>query len=166
MPPRPPLDHAGPHPANQRKRRELQGPRQSLIGLLSVAAVLSVAGGFALIARPDGHLLRLSLDLRVDSPFTSFRTTGVVLAVVIGGSQAIAALLLVRHTVRARRVALIAALIAVAWGVLQLTMLAELIWFSIALFGLGALEVLLVAACTPRNSPALRSDLTYDSSDL
>ncbi|HEY0483774.1 MAG TPA: hypothetical protein VGD37_39920 [Kofleriaceae bacterium] len=149
---RPPRDRPGPHPENQRKRRELRGPRQSLIGLLAVVAVLAVTGGVALIARPDGHVLRPPVDLQVGSPLMSIRATGVLLALVIGSTQAIAALLLLLHYVRARMVALIASLIAVVWSVLQMILLDGATWFQLTLLGIGALEVLLVAGCTPRES--------------
>jgi hypothetical protein len=152
MPTTPPRDRPGPHPENQRKRRELRGPRQSLIGLLAVVAVLAVAGGLALIARPDDHVLRQPVDLQVGSPFTSIRGTGVLLALVIGSTQGIAAFLLLLHHVRARMVALIASLIAVVLSVLQMMLLDGATWLQLTLFGIGALEVLLVAGCTPRES--------------
>jgi hypothetical protein len=138
----PARDQPGPRPENQRKRRELQGPRQALIGLLAVAGVLAFAAGFALLAR----------GFAVTAPLTSLRTTGLLLALVIGGTQTLAAVLLVIHHERARAVALVAAMVAVIWSVLQMMLLEGATWFQLTMFGVGALEAFLVAGCTPRKS--------------
>lgn len=145
-------DPPGPHPENQRKRRELRGPRRALIGLLAASAAIAVLGGLGLIAMPHGKLLGQSLELRFATPLTAVRGTGVVLVVVIGVTQALAALLLLQHHVHARAAALIAALIVVAWSLLQMMLLNGATWFQLALFGVGALEAFLVAGCTPRGS--------------
>lgn len=130
----PKRDRPGPHPENQRKRRELRGPRHALIGLLAAAAVCAIVLGLRRVVVHDGD-----------------RPTGLLLALLIGGTQALAALLLVIHHVRARAIALIAALVAIGWGLGHM-MVSDWSWFQIAVFGVGALEVLLVAGCTPRDA--------------
>jgi hypothetical protein len=142
MPSTPARDLPGPHPENQRKRTELKGPRQALIGLLAVAGVLAIAGGFALLGR----------SLVIHTPVLSLRTNGVLLALVIGGTQVLAAVLLVLHHERARAAALVSALIAVGWSLLQMMLLEGATWFQLTMFGVGALEAFLVAGCTPRKS--------------
>ncbi len=144
-------DLPGPHPELRRKRRELKGPRDGLIGLLAVVAVLALGGGIALLAGVDGRQL-LRPGLPAGSPAMAFRGTGVVLVLVIGGSQALAAWLLVRHQVRARAMALVAALILIGWSVAQLLLLNGVSNFQLVTFSVGALEVFLVAGCTPRDS--------------
>ncbi|MEO7736021.1 MAG: hypothetical protein ABIY55_34005, partial [Kofleriaceae bacterium] len=58
------------------------------------------------------------------------------------------------HRVRARMVALVAALITACWGLLQMmTALDGVTWFQLVVFGVGALEAFLVAGCTPRKNP-------------
>ena|ERR1700733_8825223 len=134
------MDQPGPHPENQRKRRELRGPRRGLIGVLAIAGALAIITGARLLAgRP--------IDLVATSP----HTTGILLAVVIGGTQVLAALLLLIHHIRARMVALVAALLAVAWSVLQIMLIDGVTWFQLALLGVGALEAAFVAGCTPRD---------------
>ncbi len=153
MPPSPPRDVPGPHPENQRKRRELRGPRRALIGLLAVTAVLAVLGGLALIAAPTARLFAQPVDVLFASPLASVRGTGVTLVVLIGGTQAFAALLLIGHRVQARMVALVAALITACWGLLQMMMALDgVTWFQLVVFGVGALEAFLVAGCTPRKT--------------
>jgi hypothetical protein len=146
----PPHDPPGPHPANRRRRQELRGPRRALIGLLAVAAVIAAVGGLALIIRPELRVLGRALEAIVESRLAPARATGVLLVVVIAASQAVAALLLVQYHVHARAIALGAALLVVAWSLLQMMLLNGVTWFQIVLFGVGALETFLVAGCTPR----------------
>jgi len=121
-------DRPGPHPENQRKRRELQGPRRSLIGMLAIAAGLALADAFAARSAIETPLL-----------------------VIVAATQAIACALLAMRTPRARRVALAAALFAIAFGALEILGWDRVTWFQLALLGTGALESLLVAGCTPRD---------------
>ena len=158
MPSTPARDVPGPRPENQRKRRELRGPRRALIGLLAVTAVLSVVGGLALIAVPNARLFHQPVDVLFGSPLTSVRGTGVLLVILIGGTQAAAALLLVGHRVRARMVALVTALIAAGWALLQMMLVLDgVTWFQLVAFGVGALEAFLVAGCTPRGRPSRKA---------
>ena len=117
-------DRPGPRPENQLKRRELVGARHGLVGVLAIAAVLAIVGG-----------------VRWSSP----------LLVVVGGSQAIAAVLAATRRPHNRVVALAAALVAIAWAVAQILVLDGVSWFSLSLLGVGLLECLLVAASTPRD---------------
>lgn len=119
-----------------------------------MVTALAVFGGLSLIVAPDGHLLHRSPGLPAGSSLPSLRGTGVVLVALIGATQALAAVLLLGHYVRARAVALGAALILVAWGTWQMMMLDDATWFQLTMAGAGGLEVLLVAGCTPRKTPA------------
>jgi hypothetical protein len=115
-------DRPGPHPENQRKRRELRGPRHALIGVALIVAVgVVVVSG----AQP--------------------------VAIAISVLEAAAAVMLVIHHVWARRVALGAALVAIGWGIDGVLVLDRVTWFELGLLGVGVFEALLVAACTPRD---------------
>jgi hypothetical protein len=117
-----------PHPENTRSRQELRGARQTLIGVAIAIAVLAIV---ALVRH---------------------RHTAVML-VLIAALQLIAAGYLVRRIKRARLVALVAALLPMAWGFEQILVLDVATWFQLALLGAGAFEALLIAACTPRDPP-------------
>lgn len=116
-----------------------------------MAAVVAIAAGIDLIATGSGHLVRSPIDIHIDAAFISFRVTGIVLAVVIGGSQAIAALLLRRHDRRGRSAAWTASVIAMAFGFVQIVALGDVTWFHLIVLGVGGLEVLLAAASTSRD---------------
>ena len=159
MPPSPARDVPGPHPENQRKRVELRGPRRALIGLLGVSAVLAVLGGLVLAAVPNVRMFHHPAAEVFASPLSAVRGTGLTLVVLIGGSQAFAALGLLGHRIRARLVALIAALILAVWGLLQMMVGEGVTWFQLVAFGVGALEAFLVAGCTPRKDPGPKKPL-------
>ena len=131
------------------------GPKragQELIGVLAVAAVVAIAAGIDLVATGSGHLLRHPVDIHIDAPFISFQVTGIVLAVVVGGSQGIAALLLRRRDRRGRTAAWTASLVAMAFGFVQIVALGDVTWFHLVVLGVGGLEVLLAAASTSRDT--------------
>ncbi|MBA3542322.1 MAG: hypothetical protein H0T79_22090, partial [Deltaproteobacteria bacterium] len=111
-----PSDKGGSQPENQRKRAEIRGPRHALIGVLVVVAVGAITIGLMLVARSDGGLARLSPGLLASSPFTSFRGLGLVLAILVGGTHALAASLFLREHERARHLAAIASMVAVVLG--------------------------------------------------
>ncbi len=151
-----PQDKGGPQPEHQRKRAELRGPRHALIGTLAVIAVAAITVGALLMKRSDGGLVRLSLDQLAGSPLGSFRGAGAVLAVVIGGTQALAAALLVVHHQRGRWLAAIAAGLVLAFSVVLVMLMTRTTWLQPTLFGIGFIELLLVAGSTPRK-PADRT---------
>ncbi|HET9989236.1 MAG TPA: hypothetical protein VFQ65_11965 [Kofleriaceae bacterium] len=119
-----------PHPENTRRRQELRGPRNALIGVLVVAAMLAIVA-----------VVRTSPNV----------ATGMLL--VLAAIQLVAAGFLAARFLRARMVALVAALSAAAWGIEQILVIDVVTWFQLALLGIGALEALLVAGCTPREAP-------------
>ena len=120
-----PLDAAGPHPENQRKRSELRGARHALIGVMLLAAVLAVV----LLGRIDSRVLFF-----------------------VAATQAAAAVLVATHQRGARALALAAALVALGWGIQRVLVLDSVSWFELSLIGTGVFEALLVAGCTPRDT--------------
>ena len=117
-----------PNPENTRRRQELRGPRHALMGMLLVVAALAIAALVRLSASPG-------------------------MLIVIAATQVVAAGFLARRLMRARLVAVVAALLPIAWGLEQILVLDVVTWFQLVLLGSGALEALLVAGCTPRDAP-------------
>jgi hypothetical protein len=120
-----------PNPENTLRRQELRGARHALIGVAIVVAALAIVAVVRMAASP-------------------------AMLIAIAALQLIAAAWLARRLPRARLVALVAALLPLAWGLEQIMVLDVATWFQLALLGAGALEALLVAACTPRDVPKSR----------
>jgi hypothetical protein len=90
-----------------------------LVGLLLAVALPAVAGGIGLLT---GVIEPPAEDL-ADTPFDSYVIPGVLLAVVVGGSAAIAAAALWKRHRHAPAVALVAGLGLVIWIAVQMTMI-------------------------------------------
>jgi hypothetical protein len=127
------LNTAPRHNDNPRKlkRVELRGARRGLIGIEVIVAALAVA---VLVVGPR-------------SP-----RSGIALIVLVGVTQALGAITLSLQHVWARRLALAAALIAILFTVAQILIFDVVTWFELSLLGVGVLESMLVAGCTPRDS--------------
>lgn len=127
------LNYAPRHNDNPRKlkRVELRGARRGLIGIEVIVVALAIA---MLVVGP--------------------RSTGggIALIVLVAVTQAIGAFTLSIHHVWARRLALAAALIAILFTVAQILIFDVVTWFELSLLGVGVLESMLVAGCTPRDS--------------
>jgi hypothetical protein len=113
------------------KRVELRGARRGLIGIEVLVAALAVA---VLVVGPR--------SLR----------SGIALIVLVGVTQALGAITLSLQLVWARRLALAGALVAILFTIAQILIFDVVTWFELSLLGIGVLESMLVAGCTPRDS--------------
>lgn len=118
--------------------------------MLGVVAIAAILVGGEMLARGDGYLRPTSLV--VAPPFLSYVATALILIVVIGGSQLLALWRTATSHGSARRLAWIAALLPLVWGAMQVMVLDVVTWFQLTLLGIGAMEVLLAAASTPRTA--------------
>lgn len=57
---------------------------KTLTGIQAFVGVTAVAGGVALAAAPDGHLLAADSAVLTNAPFVDFRVPGVLLATLVG----------------------------------------------------------------------------------
>lgn len=121
-----------------------------LIAALAATGLLAIVGGLLLAAAPDGHLLRLSPDLLVGTPFASYRVPGLILLFVVGGTQLAAAAAVQRHDPRGLRAALVAAIILAGWIAIQVVILDTIMWLQPVCFLVAVIEAGLVAANVPR----------------
>lgn len=129
-----------------------QRPRRTLLALLLLTALPAVGMGVAMIVRPIG-VAGLELTLLDGTPFASFRIPGVLLALLIGGSQTAAAVLLWREHPLAPRAVGAAALLLAAWIAGQALLLRGNHWMQATYFVVAALELLILAGLGP---PATR----------
>jgi hypothetical protein len=119
----------------------------------SVVRVLAVLAGFGAFSAGVGAVLAtmddgagVPAELLAGSPFKSYFIPGLILGVIVGGTQlAAAVLLLARH-----RTALLASAIAgfgmLIWIFVELAMIQQYTWLQAVYFGLGCLELVLVMA--------------------
>ncbi|GGI35337.1 hypothetical protein GCM10010988_03420 [Cnuibacter physcomitrellae] len=80
------------------------------------------------------------------SLFTSYLVPGLILGVVVGGSQAIAALALIRRARSALMASAVAGFGMLIWIFAELAIIGEYSWLQTLYFSLGALQVIAVLA--------------------
>jgi hypothetical protein len=114
-----------------------------LIGLLLFGAVSSLAG--AVLAFNAGSA-GVPLEFLAKTPLTSFVVPGLILGVVVGGSQLTAAITLLTR----RRSALVWGAVAgfgmLIWIFVEMAIIETYSWLQSLYFGLGALELILILA--------------------
>ena len=131
-----------------------------LVGLEVATGALGLAGGLMLAARPDGSLLRAQMSALSGSPFTDWRTPGILLACLVGGGFVGAATWQFQKLPHAR------ALSIVAGGGLVVFELCELAWIGFQpleiVFGLMGAAVVVLAT---RQPPLARGRASHVPSD-
>ncbi|MBK7075515.1 MAG: hypothetical protein IPH44_24810 [Myxococcales bacterium] len=118
--------------------------------LFLLTGLAAVIGGGLLVVRPDGGWLGMSRALLEETPFGSFLIPGLVLALVVGGSQLAAGLALVQRRSNDVRLALAAALVLAGWIAIQALMLGVVIWLQPLVFLIAILEAGMTASALPR----------------
>ncbi len=66
---------------------------KALAGIQAFVGLTAVAGGVALVAAPDGHLLAANPAVLTHTPFVDFRTPGILLATLVGAGGLLASAL-------------------------------------------------------------------------
>jgi hypothetical protein len=110
-----------------------------IVGFLNL---MSAAAGGAGIAATNG--LGMPKSWLAGSPFASYLWPGLVLLVVVGGTQAIAVVLQLRKSRLALAAAAVAGFGMIIWIYVEVTILPVTSWLQPAYFATGTLQVVLV----------------------
>lgn len=107
------------------------------IGSLVLLGIGALAGGIALVAKPDGSIMQMPLRYLDDSPFTDYLIPGLILGGLFGvGSLVVAAMC----TLRLRIAPFLAFAVGcgqMTWIVVQLAIIEELSFLHPTMFGVG-----------------------------
>lgn len=112
-------------------------------------ALMSFGTASALLGAVMGVLFDgagVPVEYLTGSPFTSYLVPGLILGVVVGGSQAIAALALIRRARSALMSSAVAGFGMLIWIFAELAIIGEYSWLQTLYFSLGALQVTAMAA--------------------
>lgn len=137
------------------KPRTVPPPPPALVGLLVLVGVTAVAGGLGLLIS-NGRWLGLSTAVLEPSPFASYRVPGLVLALVVGGSQLAAAVAVRRRAPHHLRLATVAAVVLGGWIAVQALMIG-IYWLQPVIFLFALVELGMVSSSLPREEPAAPS---------
>jgi len=132
--------------------REMYEP--ILIGLLAFVGLAAVGGGIGLmVANGSG----LPADTLSYSLFDSFVVPGLLLAIVVGGSQLVAAYLLLANRRHGLATSLLAGFILLAWIYGELYVTHAHSWLQTLMFAIGIIEVGFVALMHGSATSTLKS---------
>ena len=117
--------------------------RALLLFLLFAVAITALPCGVMLVLEPDGSILQLPLILLNATPFNSFLIPGIILTIMVGGTNAIAFMLVVFKKPYQYRWSMAAGTILVLWIIAQFMLISGAHWLQLFYMGLGVLTVLI-----------------------
>jgi hypothetical protein len=123
--------------------------RRVLLGVGVFNALSALVGGALLIIggfTGGSGGMGIPLSVLDDTPFTTFLWPGVILAVVVGGTQVLAVALQILRDDLARLAAAVAGFALVIWMFVEVALLPGINVLQVIYFGTGALQLALLTA--------------------
>ncbi|MGO4103694.1 hypothetical protein AB4Y63_07065 [Leifsonia sp. YAF41] len=114
-----------------------------LFGLLLFGAVSSFAGA---VLAFNAESIGVPLEFLAKTPLTSFIVPGLILGIIVGGTQLTAAIALSTRRRSAMLWGAVAGLGMLIWIFVEMAIIETYSWLQSLYFGLGALELILVLA--------------------
>jgi hypothetical protein len=93
------------------------------IVLLIFNGISALAGGWVLIAAPDGAMMQMPLDMLRYSPFTNFLIPGIILSVMNGISSVIVCIFSIRRWKNYHALIIYQGYVLLGWIVVQIGMI-------------------------------------------
>lgn len=113
----------------------------ALVALTLLQTLSAIGGGIAILLTNG---LGMPLTMLANGPFDSFLWPGVILLAVVGGTQALAATLLVRRRESALLWTAVAGFGMMIWIFIETGIIAGLSWLQVIYFATGMLQLVLV----------------------
>jgi len=117
--------------------------RWALVVVSAFNALSAIAGGIGILATGG---LGMPLSMLSSGPFSSFTGPGLILLIVIGGTQTVATVLLLRRSPSALAWAAVAGFGMVIWIFVETGIIAGMSWLQALYFATGVLQLALVLA--------------------
>ena len=137
-------------------------PELHLAGKLSIAFLVflglgALAGGIALVAKPDGSVMQFDVKILAGSPFADFTGPGLILGGLFGVGSLVVAALGLAHVRLAPFLAFAIGCGQMIWIVVELAIIREFSFLHPTMFVLG---LAIAAASVPWGWPTFRAWLT------
>ncbi|HSD90651.1 MAG TPA: flavodoxin domain-containing protein [Kofleriaceae bacterium] len=143
-------------PRPVRAASELRDPRRWLLALLLLlVGPPAIGGGLTLVWAPDGSLLHMPPSQLDHSPFSSFLIPGLLLLLVIGVGNTLAAVLVLARSRIADIVAFAAGAALLVFIVTEMVMLRSAHWLQLGYFAMSVLIMAESLRRRARSSPRL-----------
>jgi hypothetical protein len=118
-------------------RPELHAAGRTAIAFLVLLGLGALAGGIALVSRPDGSVMQFDVALLAGSPFADFLVPGLVLGGLFGIGSLVVAALGARHSRPAPFLAFGIGCAQMIWIVVELGIIKELSFLHPTMFAVG-----------------------------
>ena len=111
--------------------------------LISFVALTATVSGLFLISKPNGEILGLSLNLLFETPFKNFLIPGILLTVLVGGTNLFAVFYNIQRNVNRYNWALAGGIMITGWIIGQIIIIQTVNWLHFLYLGIGVLIILL-----------------------
>lgn len=123
-------------------RATIPRPARWLLAMLClVTGITAIAGGIALVAAPDGSLVRMPLSTLEYSPFSSFLVPGLILLFVVGFGNMLAASAVLRDAPSANALSFVAGVALLGWILGQIMFLRTANWLQLGYLAVALLII-------------------------
>ena len=126
-----------------RERRQLSGIEGALSAIAAVISVAAVSFAVGLLSAPDGSKVNLNAEMLQRGPFDDFLIPGILLLVFVGGSSAVASVLVLAAHRYAWRASAVTGAIVVTWVTTRLAIMGFGSYFEPLVFAAGVAMIAL-----------------------
>jgi hypothetical protein len=134
-------------------RPELHAAGKTAIAFLALLGLGALAGGLALVSRPDGSVMQFDVALLAGSPFADFLVPGLVLGGLFGIGSLVVVVLGVQRSRLAPFLAFAIGCAQMIWIVVELAIIRELSFLHPTMFAVG---LVIAAAAVPWGWPTFQ----------
>ena len=111
--------------------------------LVSFTALTALSSGIMMIYDPSGSFFLMSESLLSGTPFKNFLVPGVVLALIVGGTNLAAVVLNLMRNKNRYNWAIVAGVMICGWIIIQMIMISAFSWFQLLYLVIGIFTILL-----------------------
>ena len=124
--------------ANQPRGRLRRLAHRVLVGVTAFSALSAVGGGVGMVAT-DG--LGMPRSFLADGPFDSYIGPGMILLLIVGGTQVLALVLLLRRAETRLLAGAVAGFGMLIWIIVEVGLISEFSWPQMIYLGAGVLQL-------------------------
>jgi len=111
--------------------------------LVAFTALTALSSGIMMIYDPSGSFFQMSESLLSGTPFKNFLVPGIVLALIVGGTNLAAVVLNLMRNKNRYNWAIAAGVMISGWIVVQMIMISAFSWLQLLYLVIGILTILL-----------------------
>jgi hypothetical protein len=106
-------------------------------------AFTSLISGLILVSYPDGSVMEMSVDLLITSPFKNFLIPGIVLTILVGGTNLMAVFFNMKRSANRYDWALAGGIVTCGWVLVQMLLINTFFWLQFVYLGVGIVVMLI-----------------------